>query len=197
MLPTYPSIVAQRTKLNRDVIKQKVKTKSPILADIASHLVHEGERTDLVRTDGRRETTEILSHSSETEIKIIKINDFTLDAVANFLDNIATQFAEQMSRNLFETVSASAASVGNVVDGKGRPLSPELLLEAFERIDLDFDADGTWNAPTIVVSPQQFEKIKEMEKSADAASYEEKLANIIERKRLEHRSREAGRVLAG
>jgi hypothetical protein len=81
--------------------------------------------------------------------------------------------------------------------GKGSPLTPELMLEALDKIDIDFNEDGTWEPPRIVVSPEQAKRLEALSKSMNQQEQDRKLKPIIERKQLEYRSREAGRVLAG
>jgi len=168
-----------------------------MLGQIASHIVYEGATTDIIRDDGSAEETPMQQHSANIVIKVVPISEFTLEAVDHYLDEIAEQFAKSMSQAMHETISDAADKSGNVVDGQGQPISFDLLLEAFEKIQIDFNDDGTWSAPSIVVSPQQFERIMALDKSPEAADYKRKLDNLIEVKRAEYNRREANRVLAG
>lgn len=197
MLPTYPEIVKARASWNREMIKALVHQKSPLLADIPSHQIHEGKGSDMVRVDGSQDQTEIKSHSGSVEIKTTDIGEFDELTVLTYLDQLAEQFAQSMTSSVLQAVSEGAEKVGNVVDGGGRPLSPEILLEAFDQVEIDFGPDGTWQPPTMVVTPQQAERLKEMQEAGDNSLYENRLSDIVERKRLEYRRREAGRVLAG
>lgn len=164
---------------------------------ISQRTIHEGATSSILREDGSADVTEIQALSATTEVKAVPLTEFTFETLVSHFSELADQFAKSMSENLFATVSKAADAVGNVVDGKGKPLSDELLLEAFETIQLDFNPDGTWNPPTIVVSPQQYERLIAEQTPAKKLKFDKKLQEIVERKRREHFSREAGRVLAG
>ncbi|MCK4818719.1 hypothetical protein KA005_23305, partial [bacterium] len=90
------------------------------------------------------------------------------------------------------------AKTGNVVDAGGQPLSHELLLKTLETIQLDFDDNGKPIMPTLVVSPQQYEKIKvkniEWENDPECQKQFEQMMN---RKRKEWHDRESNRKLVG
>jgi hypothetical protein len=110
---------------------------------------------------------------------------------------VAEQFAEGMSRNLIETISESADKVGNTIDGKGKPLSSETILEALEKIEIEFNPDGSYEPPSIIVTPDQESRLRKEASEKGFSLQEAKLKKIMERKQSEFRRREAGRVLAG
>jgi hypothetical protein len=197
MLPTYPEVVAKRARANRKLLRALIRQKSPILGDIGSHIVHEGGETDIVRPSGEIEPTEMRAQSAQVDIPRQRLNEFDQEQVRKYLESLAEQFAEGMTKHMFEAISNAAEKVGNVVDGKGSPLTPELMLEVLDKIDIDFNEDGTWDPPRIVVSPEQAKRLEALSKSMDQREQDRKLKPIIERKQLEYRSREAGRVLAG
>lgn len=196
MLPTYPKVVAARAKQNSQRIKRIAQQKSGFLGDIASHQIHEGSATDIVRVDGRADRTEMQTNSAEITIKHMKIDDISRDVVEGYLEQIADQLGEQMSTSVLQAVSAGAESVGNIVEAKG-PLTPEILLKSFETIELSFDSDGQWEPPKMVVGPEMFEHIKLLKESGAEEKYKKHLEEIIARKKIEHYRREAGRILAG
>jgi hypothetical protein len=197
MLPTFPAMYQRRRAMNAQIIRELVNRKSPVLADIDSHFMHEGSGSEIHRHDQSVGVTDIKSHSAELEIPKMLLEDFDEVMLIKLLGDVAEQFAKSMSENLFQSVSEGAEAVGNVVDGAGRPFGPELLLEVLETLQMDFLPDGTWQAPTMVVSPEQYQKILEMQAQGTSKQHEQKLADIIEKKRNEFLSREASRVLAG
>ncbi|WP_205480384.1 hypothetical protein [Sphingomonas arenae] len=172
-------------------------SKAPMLAQVASHFVFEGAASDIVRPGEEAEETDVREHSATTEIKRQPLQEFTHEDVDGHLDAMAEQFAKSMSEAFYSTISKAADKSGNVVDGQGQPISLELLLEAFEKIDMSFNDDGSWSAPTIVLSPEQYERIKELDRSGGGDRFQKRIDQIIEVKRAEHNRREAGRVLAG
>jgi hypothetical protein len=197
MLPFFPKTAEQRSRLNREFLDQMVKHKAPMLSGIVSHFIHEGAHTDIVRPDGTTDRTKIDKLSGFVELNRIKRSEFDIDILRAKLDEIAEQFAEGMSRNMIAAISESADRSGNVVDGGGKPLSPETVLEALDTIEMEFNSDGTYDPPSIIVSPEQARRLAEMASGPAAASQQKRLDEIMERKLGEYRLREAGRVLAG
>lgn len=197
MLPTYPKLSGQRRAMNANAIRQLVEQKAPIFADIDRHYIHEGSGGEIQRHDQSVGVTDIQTHSAELEIPKILVEDFNEHMLMKLLGDVAEQFAKSMSTELFQTVSDGATAVGNVVDGGGQPLNPELLLKAFATLQMDFLPDGSWQPPTMVVSPDQYQKIVEMKAAGAEKEYEQQLADLVEKKRNEFLSREAGRVLVG
>ncbi|HEX8584294.1 MAG TPA: hypothetical protein VF680_07785 [Allosphingosinicella sp.] len=197
MLPTYPNVVRRRARLNRELVDRLVKDKAPMLAGIASHFIHEGAHTDLIRPDGSTDRTDISQLSAEVDIPVMSRAAFTQHVLLEKLKIIAEQMAEGMSRNVIEVISESASKVGNVVEGNGKPLSADTILEALEKIQIDFSPDGSFEAPQIIVSPEQAKRLGEIARGPEAAAYEKKFNEIMELKRSDYALREAGRVLAG
>ena len=197
MLPTFPEMFDRRRAMNASAIRQLVEQKAPIFADIDRHIMHEGSGGKIQRHDQSVGVTNIQTHSAELEIPKMLLEDFDEKSLLMLLSNVAEQFAKTMSTDLFQTVSEGAEAVGNVVDGGGKPLNPELLLQAFDTLQMDFLPDGTWQPPTMVVSPEQYQKIKDMKAAGVEEVYKQRLADIVEKKRNEFLSREAGRILAG
>lgn len=82
---------------------------------------------------------------------------------------------------MFSTLTQVTDFTGNVVDGKGKGLSHEMLIEMLEKIHIDFDQDGNPLLPSIVIHPdmaKNFEKLK-----ADEDLYKSRFDEIINRKR--------------
>lgn len=177
--------------MNANAIQQLVEQKAPIFADIDRHFMHEGSRGEIQRYDHSVGITDIKTHSAELEIPKLPMEEFNESMLLKLLGDVAEQLAKSMSENLLQTVSEAATEVGNVVDGGGQPLSPELLLSAFDTIQMDFLPDGTWEAPTMVVSPEQYQKILEMQATSEKNDYKQKFADLVEKKRNEFFSREA------
>ena len=85
---------------------------------------------------------------------------------------------------------------GNVVDAEGKPISYELLLRTLETIQLDFDDNGNPLMPTMVVSPEQYEKMKEkIVEWENDPECNKQFEKIINQKRKEWHDRESNRKL--
>lgn len=199
MLPQFPAIVAKRDRLNTDQLRRKVRELAPMLSDISSHIIHEGEATGIARVDGETESTEMQSHSATVEIPTMPAQEF-MDRHSEFLNTIAEQLAKSQSEQVIQAITASTEKTGNIIDGKGQGFSDELLYDTLDALSHSFGSDGQWQPPSIIVSPQQYEKIIEYDKSRtpeQRAEFDKRLNRLIEKKKAEYDSEQAGRILAG
>jgi hypothetical protein len=168
----------------------------PILSQITRHRIHEGDRFTLVRSDGSSETKDFQAMEASVEITAEEIRDTGLDAIGRAKAELAGQFKAAASKSLFETVMRATDEVGNNLDAGGRPLSAEMILEMFEKMEFGFSPDGTWRPPQIVVGPGMAERAaEEMRRLNSEPELKSRFDAMIERKREEWRVREADRKL--
>ena len=59
------------------------------------------------------------------------------------------------SRTMLKVMEEGIRAVGNEIDGGGQPLSAELILDAWEKVHIDFECDGRPQWPTIMIHPSQ------------------------------------------
>jgi hypothetical protein len=106
--------------------------------------------------------------------------------------------AGQQIESFFEMMHQTTEKTGNVVDAGGKPFSPELMLEALEKIEIDFNSDGSPRMPTMALGEAQRAKLLESANDSESmAIFEMRRDKIIDRKREEWRAREANRILVG
>lgn len=199
MLPQFPKIVAKRDQLNTDHIRRAVRERAPMLRDISSHIVHEGKDTAIARVDGETEATDMKLHSAMIEIPSMPVQEF-IERHPSFLDTIAEQFAKSQSEQVIEAITASTEKTGNIIDGKGQGFSDDLIYKTLDALAHSFGSDGQWEPPSMIVSPEQYEKIIEYDKSRtpeQRAEFDRRLKQLILRKKAEYDSEQAGRILAG
>ena len=117
-------------------------------------------------------------------------------ALMEGLEKMAEDFSGQHSKMLFERMKQSTAKTGNVVDAGGQAINPNLLLQMLEKIEIDFREDGQPRLPTLVISPEHYERLKEkMLEWEKNEHYKRRFDELIERKRQEWRDRESHRKL--
>ena len=111
--------------------------------------------------DGYEKTTDYVQHSFEQAISHDEI--VTKGPIAYFdrLPQVAHELLDAQKRDLFRVLDETTQESGNVFDAEGKPFYPELLLEAIERIPIEFDDEGNPKLPTIIVNPAQMERFKE------------------------------------
>jgi len=140
-------------------------------------------------------------HKVEAEIKIgrMPLAEFTEAELLRQLNELAAQYAKAFSENFYSDMDRITAETGNVVDAKGQPLSTDHILEMIQKTDHDFDPDGNWRAPTILLGSVAMEKMLKLikEGGVESEEFNQALKRILEKKRDDYRSREADRILAG
>jgi hypothetical protein len=124
--------------------------------------------------------------------------DFTEDELRKQLLEFAEQLAKGASVNIYADLEQTTAEVGNVVDAEGQPLSEELILRAFEKMEHTFEPDGMWHPPTILAHPTAIDRlIRNSNSHGSSKAFNQALTKILDKKRDDFRRREADRVLAG
>ena len=117
-------------------------------------------------------------------------------ALVEGLKKLAEDLSSQQSKMVFERLDQITDRTGNVVDAEGQAINPDLILQSLEKIEIDFSEDGQPRLPTLVVSPEHYERLKEkmLEWEKDE-HYKRRFDELIERKRQEWRDRESHRKL--
>lgn len=195
MLPTNPKLEVWRARLNQDRVRAKVRTLAPMVGLVKSHIQFEGRQSAIQRETGELDETPITSARGEVSIKYVDLAKFSEDLVGTHLDNMAEQLARSMSEHFQQRMHEVTEKVGNVLDGQGQPFSEELLLNVMEKLEHNFGPDGSWQPPTMIVGPGMAEKIAAAGEMSPEGN--KRLKAILERKRDDHRRREAARILVG
>lgn len=198
MLPDYPKLKRQfRKRLDR-FVKQKVTERAPLVRRIHAYLQVEGEEIRFEDHQGN------IRSSRPKEVKAafsIPTNLPPLDTIQQVfqsLEGVAEDMARQSETMVFEKLDESTRETGNVLDAKGRPFEPEMLLEMLDSIWIDFDENGKPEMPTVVLHPDLFNSIKDRFKELDSdQDFLRKRAQIMARKKEEWRDRESHRKLVG
>jgi hypothetical protein len=197
MLPDFPGL---KTQIARRLAQaaQAIAQGAPLIRDTSSFRQHEGDRTDLVRTDGSHaKITYEKPLSAQVEIRIDDARKQGAAASVRAIRDVGNQLAEGMTQRMFETLTEAVDAVGNVVDAEGRPFSLGLLLEVLDKMELSFNPDGSWDPPTVVVHPDTHEKIRvQIDELNNDSGAKKDLAELVGRKRKEWDAREARRTLA-
>ncbi|MEN3952622.1 hypothetical protein [Iodidimonas sp. SYSU 1G8] len=199
MLPSFPEIEDHCAGEAQRAIDRKMIQISPILGEIRRHVQFEGDGSIIFRADQSIGHSPLETVSSEVTSSRMPLHRFRNEELPRIIDEIARQKAEALTKQLFDTVGRATAETGNVVDGGGKPLDEDLLLQILEKLEHTFHPDGTWNPPTMVVSPEIAKRLAESAgpDGLGSKNFQMSLQKIVSRKRDEFRNREANRVLAG
>jgi hypothetical protein len=117
-------------------------------------------------------------------------------SVAEFtstLHHAAERYRDQLGAHLFEKMREMTEAGGTTIDAGGRPLSPDLILDALENYDFEFKDDGTPVMPQLVMNPATAEILSRLELTPE---HVERLENILRRKKAEHDAHKRHRRLS-
>lgn len=197
MLPDFPKIKSRWSKVFIKFVKAQM-SRSSIMSEIKTVPHFEGNRMSTRHDEEDIDRSNYSLFSAELSVKTDDIIKLGPKAFIESLNKVAEDLKSQQSEIMFEKLNEVTAKTGNVVDAGGQPISHELLLKTLETIQLDFDDTGKPIMPTLVVSPQQYEKIKvkiiEWENNPEC---QKQFEQMINRKRKEWHDRESNRKLVG
>jgi hypothetical protein len=195
MLPTFPRIIELRREANIAAVKTAVRQMAPQFGMIGHNIQFEGVAHSITRADASVDQTELAPISAEMQVVAgTALKDFTPQVVEAHLLGAARQMAAGMSKHFYEVLDRGTREAGMVVDGKGGPMTEDLILDVIEKMEHTFNEDGCWIPPTIMAGPEVVDALAAKGMSPEGNA---RLAEILERKRDDFRRRQARRVLAG
>ncbi len=198
MLPDIPPLKREIARKLQIAFKQRVNAYMGAINEAPRYFIKEGRRVVTVRPDGHLDETLLKEASAETTIRFDEVPHLSFQDRLTKLDEAARDMARQISEHAFGQINEAVERVGNVVDGGGKPLSPELYLEVIEKIHLDFDANGHPSQLTLVIPPGMEQRAKEVAEMLDHdPEYRRRYRELIDKKRMQWRDREAARKLVG
>lgn len=191
MLPDFPKIKDELKEKFLETIENEI-TKDPLLSQIQRHPIQEGNKLTSSTIDGYSQTVDYPELASKFEIKHDEVIEKGPEAIFSKIPEIAKDMIKQQSQQIFKTMEEATKKTGNILETKSQPLSPDLVLEALKKLPIDFDEAGNPIYPTLVVSPDQFEKIQNWQIDPE---FRKKQKELIEQKRKEWIDRENRRQL--
>lgn len=103
---------------------------------------------------------ELTQTSAAGEVPFAAIRANEVSVFANQAEQMARAMSDQIARHIYETVSAGAESVGNVVSVKEAGSSAAAFLSMLERTEFSVGRDGKVQFPSLHLGPDQFKKWK-------------------------------------
>jgi hypothetical protein len=196
MLPDFPNIKAKIIKdLNQYI--RKLTSQDSFMSTIKAEKHFEGNKMLSIMSDGQKDETEYREFRTST-IEINKTDVLTKGGPQCLLEHaqsMAEELKQQKSKLLFETLNSITDKSGQITQGKGE-LTPNVLLEALDKLEIDFDENGQFEAPSLVVSPEMYAKLQSKIPEWDKdVIHRKKYDALIERKRKEWNDRESNRKL--
>lgn len=198
MLPDLPNIKRDISRILYRYLQQATQKRMGAFADAPRHQIYEGASTRILRADGTIEETALKEASVELTLKFEEIPNMSVEARMAKLDEMAESMAKQMSEHLYSSLNETLEKAGQVVDNKNKPLTHESFFAILEKLQIDFDEDGNPKGLQLVIGPELMPRIQELiEQEKSDPGITKRHEEIMARKRLEWRDREAARKLVG
>lgn len=196
MLPDFANEKAHMMRLLRAVLDDARRAASPVVGQMREIAVHEGRFTRHVDQFGRatgsplREFRESLSMTDE-ECKSASFDDLMHRAAS-----MGRSMAEKQERAFFCEVQKATMEAGTQLDARGKRFDPSMLLDAIDRMNIEFDDWGQPRMPSAYVSPEMAAYLRDNALDWEAVrELRRRYFDLIARKRREWRAREADRRL--
>lgn len=198
VLPDLPGFKQDLQNVLTRYLRKATHERLGVFSEVPQHTVHEGMTMRVYRADGTSEDTAMKEVSAEMMMKWEDIPRMTIaDRIAK-MNEMAETMAKQMSAHLFTSMNESLEKAGQVIDGRGRPFNFETVFEVLEKLQVDFDKDDKPKDLSFVVGPALIPRVREMiEQSKTDPSIKRRHDELMARKWLEWRDREAARKLVG
>lgn len=198
MLPDFVEVKEGLQRIATLRLREQVRRSDPVLAMIQHHIQHEGRESVYTTMSGTERRTPYEQAVGEVTIDMREAVTMSIaEFMTRVVDRVADKMLAQIMPSIFATVKQATDAVGNVVDAGGKPFSFDLFLQSLEKMWIDFDEEtGKPKLPTIVVSPELGERVREMlpewEKNEH---YKRRFSELIDLKREEWNDRESHRKL--
>lgn len=198
MLPDFP-------KIKEDILKKRIipdiKAKRAsylgILNQIPVRIIHEGNNSLTVRSDGTEDTMKPKIMSGGISYNSSDIKDMTPKDVSRRMDNVAEELSTQIFDNVIDKIETACEETGNVLNLNNEKFSVVHYFEMLEKIEIDFDDNNNPIWPSFLVGKKVDLTIimKELEKIEKDKTLQKRLDEIVSKKREEYHARESNREL--
>jgi hypothetical protein len=197
MLPDFVRVKNRRGRLFLNMVRRECERLTPLLNHIRTVQQHEGLRLDYETVEGIREVVAYDNEiSSSLKVKLGELAQLGPKEYRAKARGMARELARQTMGQFFAQVARSCDEAGTSMDAGGRPFDPMMLLDGFEKIDIDFDERGQPQLPTLVGNPKQQPIFaKKMAEAENSPEFQRRWSEIMTQKWVEWRDREADRKL--
>jgi hypothetical protein len=197
MLPDYPILKRELAEALNEQLRRRVHARLGIVKEFGHRRVHEGRSTLIARADGSEQLAGFEQLDTSLNMTRAEIRDLDPSVLFHRIDAAAEELARQQSKYAFKAIEDAAAAATNVVEGKGE-FSVELFLEAFGKLEIEFESDGKPRFPCLVIHPTAAEDVVRALRVLESdQKLKARFDVLIETKREEWRAREASRKLVG
>lgn len=158
--------------------------------------LHEGNRAAYWRENGKKIEIVLKTHRYIAEVDNETVKSGGIHAVTEIVSKLRDRVTEEMTQKMFADIIQGCEEIGNIANANGEPVTPEGILEVYEKIETGFDASGEWIRPSVAARPAIEAQIRgQMERVEKEPELRRRLEEIISAKRAKWHDREAHRKL--
>jgi hypothetical protein len=197
MLPDYPETKRLFERFFQTYMRRKARQVSPFLNAVQVRYIHEGRGMKVTRADDTESESTVQQISSMMEIRFDEIEHLTFEKVIQKFDELVMDMVRKQAGFAMERLGEDLPK-SQTVDAKGKGLTPEVMYDLFERIQLEYNPDGTPQALHVtghLFTPEKLQALQEQIK-ADP-ELDKKFDDLMRRKKEAWLAREADRKLVG
>ena len=141
MLPDFPKLKERLRQVTLFEYRQQVEA-DDLIGAIPASRYFEGSGIAAADVEGHVDESPFEVLKFQYDIDRSAIIDRGIDVFRECLSKMAAQQVSLMKKTLLGKAGEAADRVGNRIDAKGQPMSPELILEVLETLAIDFDSHG-------------------------------------------------------
>ncbi len=196
MLPDYPELKRKLNEKFEGMIKAEIE-KEPLLSRIRKNIIHEGDALVVTSSDGYSSQTTYPTFESTFNISYDDLLRKGPEAYFEKKMAVAKDMASKLVGNVYAKMDEVTERTGNVVSGKkGEGITPHLILDLLEKMEINFDETGNPIMPEIHLSKEVYEKLNSQKiDPKTVAEIERRRREIVDKKRKEWIDRESNRKL--
>lgn len=198
MLPDYPKLKKEISEVLDFFFRKRIEQYSMATSGIAKSRRFEGRSSATIKSSGDKNEMSQIKCETPMEIAYKDVPTLDIIRIINMIDKAADDFAGQIDRSFYKSLSEIIEKAGQTVNHKGRPISGEILLEALEKMFIPFDEKGNPELPQFHIHPDSGESFKKaIIDLHEDPELKIKFRELISRKLGEWRAHEASRKLVG
>lgn len=194
----FPSFINTKVKL-RFKFERELRiqiNEHPRLPKIRQQYIHEGDILVTRSIDGYEDRDSMKEFQTRFEASEEEMIENGPPIIFSKIPELVEEMVAQRFKALFDKMEDVTRRTGNIVDGKGAGLTPDLIMETLEKIDISFDENGNPHLPTLYISPDVSKKMGENDDLwKETPEMVQKMTKLIEKKRREWNDRQDRRKL--
>lgn len=190
-----PEYVNEFGKFTYKSINELVWKKDPVLSQISVVEAEEIPTTQYSLPSGETLELQPIAAAGTANIQTEDLLSSDLSSYYVSIDAAAESILPQVREQFYNHVGTVCDAYGNSVSAEGQPISHELMLQVYEKKDLNFDENGNIaEGEMIVLSASMAEQLRKLPPMT--AEQEQAWNEMIERKRQEFYARKRNRKLS-